>query len=523
MIWEAKYLKLIELIRDTDVKYACNGQKSKEELDSLEITGIVSDSRETSDGNIFVCIRGTKADGHKYIGEAAERHASVIITEEGCEYDFDFDAFPDAHHLTSKNTRRALAFLFNAWYGDPAKDMRLIAVTGTNGKTSVTFMLRAIFRTALIKTGLIGTVVCYSDERKLDISSPAATANMTTPDPRELYRILSVMRDDGVGTVILEASSHALALDKLAPLHFAAAVFTNLTPEHLDFHGDMKNYLAAKSKLFSMSDIAVINGDDKYSPDIRQAAEVGGAQRIRLCTLCDAKRADYLAASVSDLGVDGIEYILSSVFSVFKVSSPIPGHFSVMNTLEAAACALEMGISPQNVRDALRHMGGIDGRFERVRLCSGADFSVFIDYAHTPDALENLLLTVRSIRKRGERIVLLFGCGGDRDRSKRAVMGRIASEFADFVIVTSDNSRSEDPSDIISDIMVGFDYSRAHAIVIENRADAIDYAISNALRHDIILLAGKGHEEYEIDRDGKHPFSEKRIAEEAAIKYYYYK
>ena len=516
-------MKLIELIKGTDIKLVDVREKETKLFDTLEITGIASYSGEVSEGNIFICLRGTKNDGHRFMREAAEKHASAILTEDGSEFDFDFEEYPDILHLTSANTRRALAFLWNSWYGDPARDMRLIAVTGTNGKTSVTFMLRAIFGAALVSTGLIGTVVCYSGERKLDIRSSDGTSNMTTPDPRELYRILSVMREDGIGTVILEASSHALALDKLAPLHFAAAVFTNLTPEHLDFHGDMKNYLAAKSKLFSMCDVAVINGDDKYSSDIRSAAEAGGARRIRLCTADDVKRADYLAASVSDLGVDGIEYILSSVCSVFKVSSPIPGRFTVMNTLEAASCALEMGVSAQNVRDALRHMGGINGRFERVKLCTGADFSVFIDYAHTPDALENLLLTVRSFRRRGERIVLLFGCGGDRDRGKRAVMGRIASELADFVIVTSDNSRSEDPTDIISDIMVGFDYSRAHAIVIENRAEAIDYAISNALRHDIILLAGKGHEEYEIDRDGKHPFSEKRIAEEAARKYYYYK
>lgn len=516
-------MKLIELVKGTDIKLPDKTAEDEKKFYGLEIEGISSNSLEVAEGYLFICIKGMKSDGHRYIRDAVKNHALAVLTEEGCDFDFDFNDSQTIIHLTSGNTRRALAFIWNSWYGNPAKDMRLIAVTGTNGKTSLTFMLRAIFGAALVQTGLIGTVVCYSGDTRLDIRSADGTVNLTTPDPKELYRILSVMRDDGVGTVLLEASSHALALDKLAPLHFSAAVFTNLSPEHLDFHGDMKNYLEAKSKLFSMCDVAIINGDDKYSSDIQRAAENGGASRIRLCTTNDARRADYLAANIADLGVDGIEYILSSVCSVFKVNSPIPGRFTIMNTLEAAACALEMGVSPQNVRDALRHMGGIDGRFERVKLCSGAEFSVFIDYAHTPDALENLLLTVRSFRHRGERIVLLFGCGGDRDRGKRAVMGRIASELADFVIVTSDNSRSEEPSDIISDIMVGFDYSRAHAIVIENRAEAIDYAICNALRHDIILLAGKGHEEYEIDRNGKHPFSEKKIAEEAARKYYYYK
>ncbi len=517
-------MNIIELIADTDIEFVDVVSTSKKPLDSLDVNDITSDSRDAKEGSLFVCIKGTKTDGHSYIKDAADRGAAAILTESGAEYEAEiFEKEGAPLHLETKNTRRALAFLWNTWYGRPAKDMKLIAVTGTNGKTSVTFMLRSIFSASMVKTGLIGTVVCYSGEEKLSIRSDNENANMTTPDPKELYKILSVMARDGVETVFLEATSHALALDKLAPLHFAAAVFTNLTPDHLDFHGSMENYLAAKRKLFSMTDIAVINGDDAYAADIAEAAELGGCKNIRLCTCKDEKRVDYLAASISHLGADGIEYLLSSVCSVFKVKSPIPGRFTVINTLEAAACALEIGIDSRTVQDALRHMGGIDGRFERVKLCAGADFSVFIDYAHTPDALRNLLLTVRDFRKKGQRIVLLFGCGGDRDKTKRPEMGRIASTLADFVIVTSDNSRSESPSDIISDIMVGFDFTRAHAVIVEDRAEAIDYVIKNALTGDIILLAGKGHEEYEIDRSGKHPFSEKNIAKEAARKYYYYR
>jgi UDP-N-acetylmuramoyl-L-alanyl-D-glutamate--2,6-diaminopimelate ligase len=333
--------------------------------------------------------------------------------------------------------------------------------------------------------------------------------------------MLSVMRDDGVKYVFIEATSHALALDKLAPLHFEAAVFTNLTADHLDFHGSMENYLAAKKKLFHMADTAIINGDDRHGASIAEEAETGGCKNIRLCTLDEHRRCDYTAMNVKSLGCDGVEYILSSVCSVFKVKSPIPGRFTVMNTLQAASCALALGIDCRSIQDALRHMKGIDGRFERVKLCPEADFSVFIDYAHTPDALANLLLTAREFRGHGQRIVLLFGCGGDRDRSKRSEMGRIASQLADFTVITSDNSRSEDPRDIISDITVGFDFSaRAQALIIENREEAIYYVIENALRGDIILLAGKGHEEYEIDKEGKHPFSEKKIAREAAEKFY---
>lgn len=517
-------MKLIKLISDMHVEQHIVDAKDTSGFDELEISDITSDSRSVKEGSLFVCIKGTKVDGHRFIKDAVEKGAAAVLAEDGADIDVSlFEESGAPILLTTDNTRRALSFVWNAWYGNPTKNMKLVAVTGTNGKTSVTFMLRAIFGAALIKTGLIGTVVCYSGEERLSIRPEDENANMTTPDPKELYHMLSVMERDGVELVLLEATSHALALDKLAPLHFAAAVFTNLTPDHLDFHVTMENYLGAKKKLFSMADIAIINGDDPYSGSIVEAAENGGCKKIRLCTRDDSKREDYSAASVSHLGADGIEYLLSSVCSVFKIKSPIPGRFTVINTLEAAACALEMGVDSRTVQDALRHMGGIDGRFERVKLCTGADFAVFIDYAHTPDALENLLLTARDFRREGQRIVLLFGCGGDRDKSKRAVMGRIASNLADFVIITSDNSRSELPHDIISDIAVGFDFTRAHAVMIEDRAEAIDYVIKNAMRGDIILLAGKGHEEYEIDRSGKHPFSERNIAKESARKYYYYR
>ncbi|MBQ8207107.1 MAG: UDP-N-acetylmuramoyl-L-alanyl-D-glutamate--2,6-diaminopimelate ligase [Clostridia bacterium] len=514
-------MKLIELISGADIELVKKEAESNDLLDELEIFDISSDSRRVKNGSLFVCLKGTKSDGHRYIGDAIEKGAVAVIIEGDGDFDrsvFDEEGAPLL--LKAENTRRALAFLWNTWFGHPGDGMKLVAVTGTNGKTSVTHMLRAIFSASLYITGLIGTVVCYSGENRLSIRSEDENANMTTPDPKELFEMLSVMKRDGASVVFIEATSHALALDKLAPLHFAAAVFTNLTPDHLDFHGSMENYLESKKKLFSMTDIAIINGDDAYGARIAEAAEKGGCRNIRICSADENFRGDYSAMNVTSLGTDGVEYILSSVCSVFKIRSPIPGRFTVMNTLEAAATALLLGIDCRNIQDALRHMGGIDGRFERVRLCAGAEFSVFIDYAHTPDALENLLKTARGFRREGQRIVLLFGCGGDRDKSKRSTMGRIASVLADFVIITSDNSRSEDPSDIISDITVGFDFTRAHAVIIENREEAIYYAIKNALKGDIILFAGKGHEEYEIDRSGKHPFSEKKIAREAAERYY---
>lgn len=514
-------MKLIELTAGTDIKYYDFESAMREGCDDIEINRISSDSRRTTRGDLFVCIDGLHTDGHKYIAEAVKNGAVAVLLERNRSDEVKTQN--GVVYLTSRNTRAALAYLWNNFYGRPSSGMKLIAVTGTNGKTSITFMLREILRTALFRTGLIGTVECYSDDRRLSVRSDDETANMTTPDPKELYEMLCEMKRDGVEVVLIEATSHALALDKLAPLRFSSAIFTNLTAEHLDFHGSMEDYLAAKRKLFGMTDTAIINADDKYSDEIRIAAERGGCGNIRLCSAREDRHADYSALDVRCLGVRGVEYILSSVSGVFKLSSPIPGGFTVMNTLEAAACALDMGIGAQNIQDALRHMRGVCGRFERVKLSTGADFSVFIDYAHTPDALENLLLTVRSFRSRGERIVLVFGCGGDRDRSKRAEMGGIASRLADFVIVTSDNSRGEEPLDIIADITAGFDYSSAGIAVIENRADAIDYAVKNALSSDIILLAGKGHELYEIDKSGKHPFDEKEIVRSAARKYYYYR
>jgi UDP-N-acetylmuramoyl-L-alanyl-D-glutamate--2,6-diaminopimelate ligase len=410
------------------------------------------------------------------------------------------------------DTRRAAALIYHSWYGKPAEKLHVIAVTGTNGKTSVTFMLRAIFEAAMYRTGLIGTVNYYSAGRRILGGTDDPLANMTTPDPGELYRMLAEMAADGVEYVFMEVTSHALAFGKPDAIHFDAAIFTNLTPDHLDFHGDMEKYYQTKKKLFSMCDKAVINIDDGYGA--RLAGEVTCPH-----VTCSAKgiSSDYMATQICQSGVDGNQYRLSSKQKRFTIRTPLPGAFSVINTLEAAACASMLGISPSVIMTALGTMAGVDGRMERVRLGVLADYSVFIDYAHTPDALENLLRTAKGFAGERERVVLVFGCGGDRDRSKRSVMGEIAGRLADFVIVTSDNSRSEQPMDIICDIQKGLGDS--DYVIIPSRRRAIEFAIREAHAGDIILLAGKGHEEYEIDRSGKHFFSEKQIVAEAAGKY----
>lgn len=477
---------------------------------ACEICAITIDSRAVVPGCMFVCIRGTRADGHAFIEEALQRGAAAVVTER----EVPVMKGSGAVFIRVRNTRTALAHLYDAWYGHPAKNMRLVAVTGTNGKTSVSTMLKAIFDAAMIPCGLIGTVRCVCRDRVLNIRPSDPNANMTTPDPAELYHMLSIMADEGVEVVIMETTSHALALHKLEPLTFEAAIFTNLTPEHLDFHQTMQAYFEAKASLFSRSSLAILNADDAATEKLMPRCQ---GRVVRTST--GAHEVDYVASDVHFRGVDGVTYALRSKRACLKIASPIPGIFTLSNTLQAACCALEMGVSARVVREAIGSLDGVDGRMERVKLGVPVDFCVFVDYAHTPDALENLLKTARGFRQEHQRIVLLFGCGGDRDKTKRPHMAQIASRYADMVYITSDNSRTENPNTIISDILTGMDKTKAYS-VIPDRAVAIETAVREARAGDIILLAGKGHESYEIDATGKHAFDEKAIAAAAAKRAY---
>lgn len=477
------------------------------ESEDLEISSIATDSRDVERGGMFICICGLHVDAHRFIPNAIASGASCILVQE--EAEIDEKLLSGAVILRAKNTRRASACIYDAWYSFPSRRLKMIGVTGTNGKTTVTHILRHILECALYKCGLIGTVGCDSAGKHLDARSRNTLANMTTPDPPELYRMLSQMVADGVEYVLMEVTSHALALGKLEPIRFLAGIFINLTPEHLDFHKTMDAYADAKAELFSKSELSIILADSPYAE--RMKASAGG--RVVTCTAADAF-AEYKAEDVSLLGQNGVSYRLSFPKGSSHIKCSMAGSFAVPNSLVAAACALELGIGIGKIKDALRSIAGVKGRMERVRLGVEADFTVMIDYAHTPDALENLLRSVKNIKKIGDRIVLLFGCGGDRDHGKRPLMGQLASELADAVIVTSDNSRTEEPQTIISQILVGMD-KRTPCTVITDREDAIRYAIQNARAGDWILLAGKGHEEYEIDRSGRKPFSEKQIVLDA--------
>ena len=474
----------------------------------MEIPQIVSDSRRANPGCMFLCLRGVRTDGHHFIPRAKEMGAAVAVIDDGaCVPD-------DLPYVLVENTRAAAARIWNNYYGDPAKDMRVIAITGTNGKTSTSYILRAILAAAGYKTGLIGTVRCLCGEEEIDIGGGGEIADvpaaMTTPDPEYLYGAAAVMRDRGAEVLILEATSHALDLRKADALSIDVGIFTNLSPEHLDYHGTMERYLTAKARLFGLCPVGIVLSDDPASGSLMAAAP--DCRFIR-CSASGDGGADVRALRCEIQGIDGVSFVYYAKNAVFRLTCPVPGQFTVSNTLLAVTAALHLGVDPLTIQDALRSFCGVEGRMERVVL-PGAAFTLFIDYAHTPAALETLLRTVRGARRPGEKITLLFGCGGDRDPSKRPVMGRIASALADFVILTSDNSRTEDPQTILSQIRRGMDREKPHT-VIPDRREAIRYAIREAKAGEILLFAGKGHEKYEIDAGGKHPFDEGEIARAA--------
>lgn len=452
-----------------------------------EIFEIVTDSTKASVGTLFLAIRGLKQDAHQYLPDAARRGCMVALVE----HDYDGEAF-GMTLVRTEDTRAASALLFNRLYRDPSSELKLVAVTGTNGKTSVCHMLRAIYKAAGIPCAVIGTM----------------EQAMTTPDPPELYKKLREEADLGTKVVFMEASSHALALRKLLPLRPDYGIFTNLTPEHLDFHHDMDAYLAAKAILFGQCKTGIINLDDSYA---EQLMRLSSCNLVRYSTQSD--RAEFTARNILSLGTSGIRYDCLTHNRLFRIHCPIPGRFTVYNTLAALCCAYLDGITPDCIRYALCGMEPIAGRLERIPLPSRL-FTVYLDFAHTPDALQNILHTLRSFMPKEGRLTVLFGCGGDRDKQKRPIMGEIASRLADFVIVTSDNSRSEDPIAIIDDILTGISPDRPHT-VIPNRREAIEYAVLTASPGDILLLSGKGHEAYEIDKNGKRPFSERAIVREA--------
>lgn len=468
-------------------------------IENIRIRCVVSDSRKVEKDCLFVAIRGLHRNGEDHIEEALEKGAAVVVSEHVPEHCKD-------RCIPVTDARAALACLFDAWYGMPSRKLKMIGVTGTNGKTTVSCMLNAILTSAGYQVGRIGTLGAFSRGVLLPQMCDDELANLTTPDPSDLYRILAVMAEDGCEYVVMEASSHSLALGKVAPIQFDTAIFTNLTQEHLDFHKTMEGYLEAKQKLFRNCRTAIINNSDPYAEQIQSVCP----GKVVTC----GEKSDYRATNPDASDFRGVSYTLTTPSESIEILCPVPGSFMVMNSMQAVACATELGIPLETTRNALASFRSVPGRMESV-LPDSAKIKVIIDYAHTPDALEKLLRTAREMCRGGEgRLTVLFGCGGDRDPSKRKEMGTIASRFADFVIVTSDNSRSEDPVEIIRQILRGVNREKEH-VAITSRHEAIRYAVENAGDGDMIVLAGKGHETYEIDRTGRHAFDERAEVQKA--------
>ena len=460
----------------------------KESLAKTEITGITCDSRQVKSGFAFICLNGAKSDGHDYAEKALENGAAVIVAERDLGI---------SNQIVVPDTHAAYADMCAKWFGNPADSLKLLGVTGTNGKTSVTYMMKKILEKAGYKVGLIGTIQNM-------IGDEIIAAHNTTPNAYELNSLFALMKAKGCSYVIMEVSSHALDQSRVYRLDFEAAMFTNLTQDHLDYHITMENYLAAKKKLFSMCKTAIVNSDDPYSAELIKGLDC----KVVTYSLGDsstysAKGVNYRPASVD------YEFVSDSEIGHIKVNTG--GRFTVYNSLCTAACAVEIGIPLSTVASALSELQGVKGRAEVVP--TGRDFTVIIDYAHTPDGLKNILSTFRECKK--NRLIAVFGCGGDRDKTKRPIMGNIAAHFSDYAIVTSDNPRTENPSAIIKDILEGMKGAAIPVKVIENRIEAIKFAVSIAQKDDIIVLAGKGHETYQILNTGTIHLDEREVVSEA--------
>lgn len=464
----------------------------------IPVTGIASDTRKMKAGDVFVALPGRRHDVLSLLAESSLL-PSALIVKDGNEIPKRLRSIPI---FFVASPHRTLAFLHSRLAGRPERDLTVIGITGTAGKSSTAEMLYRILLSAGVKTALIGTVHTMINGELFERDSDTCT--MTTPEPHILYPLLQKIRSLGVTHVVMEVSSQALMLERVAPITFSLAIFTNLSPEHLDFHGTMEAYFLAKARLFASAETSLVNIDDPSGKRMKRYA--GG----RVYTAGILESADFTATELS-FGKEA-DYTLLAKSYAFRLHLPLPGAFMVYNSLFAAAAALLLDIPPLHIKSCYRDMSMIFGRMETLDTKGfRIGFQVMIDYAHTPDAMKNLLLAARPLTR--GRLILLFGCGGDRDKHKRAAMGNIAEKYADVIILTADNSRSEATEEILSEIQNGIRKCRSIR-VIPNRESAIHYALDVATDGDLVLLVGKGHETYEIDRSGMHAFDERRIVME---------
>ena len=452
-----------------------------------EITNVSYNSRETRPGDLFVAMTGFATDGHKFIGKAREAGAAAVLCEQTPE-----DGIP---YVRVENSRRALAVIGANFFGHPAADMVMTAVTGTNGKTTTTYLLKAVLEQAKgTKVGLIGT-------NQNMIGDQVLPTERTTPESFEVQKLFAEMRSAGCTHVVMEVSSHALYLDRVYGVHYEVGIFTNLTQDHLDFHRTMEAYCDAKAILFRNCGVGVYNADDPWAERLMQGAT------CRKFSYARAADADLRAENI-DLSSDHVAFDAVTKDERVKIRVGIPGGFMVYNTLDVLGAAMQLGVPLSESASILAKVPHVRGRVEVVPT-PGKDYTILIDYAHSPDGLSNVLSSVKEF-SRG-RTVAVFGCGGDRDKTKRPKMGKIASDIADFAVVTSDNPRTEVPGDIIQDILAGMEDAKIPYVVMEDRVEAIHWAMDHAESGDVIVLCGKGHETYQVVGTVKHHMDEREI------------
>jgi len=466
-------------------------------IDNPEIQDIVQDNRKVSSGSLFICIEGLTVDGHQFAEDAANKGAAAILAEKPLNVNIPVILVP--------STKRAMAILADFFYGQPTKKMRLVGITGTNGKTTTSHLIEQIFRDAGEKTGLIGTMYMKIADNVLDTKN-------TTPDSLTLQNTFKQMLDEGVSTAVMEVSSHALDQGRVFGCDYDVAVFTNITQDHLDYHHTMEAYLRAKSLLFAQlgnaynyehPKFAVLNMDDSGSKQIQKET----AAHIVTYGI-DNQSAQFTAKDI-EMNSKGTSFTLISPEGETRIHLQLIGKFSIYNILAAISVGYVLNIPLDSIIQSVEKVKGVSGRFELVH--AGQDFPIIVDYAHTPDSLENVLKTVQQFAKK--RIFVVVGCGGDRDRTKRPIMAQIACQYATDPIFTSDNPRSENPAAIIKEMEEGVE--GLSYVKFVDRKEAIQYAIQNASEGDVVLIAGKGHETYQIIGDKINDFDDRVVASEA--------
>ncbi|HFF9299910.1 UDP-N-acetylmuramoyl-L-alanyl-D-glutamate--2,6-diaminopimelate ligase [Clostridium perfringens] len=474
---------LKSLLKGLDYEVIKGNEESK-------VQNIRYDNRKIEQGDAFVCVKGFKVDGHSFIGDAIKKGAKTLIVQE------DVSVQEDITIIKVRDTRKALAIMSSNYFGNPKDKLKIIGITGTNGKTTSAFIIKSILEKAGFMTGLIGTIANYIGNKKVD-------AVRTTPESYELHELFKNMVDAGVEYCVMEVSSHSLELDRVYGIQFEEGIFTNLTRDHLDFHKTFENYYNAKFKLFERSNHSIINLDDPYGANIVKDIEERGV-KTKVSTFSIEKESDFKAFEIKSHS-NGSEFKVN-LESIEEFSINIPGEYNIYNSLGCIICAYNLNIPMDKIKEGLSDVV-IPGRCELVAKEKNLPYSIIIDYAHTPDGLENILSTVKAFTK--NRMISVFGCGGDRDKVKRPQMGKIGCELSDIAIITSDNPRSEEPMDIINDIVKPLNYDN---FVIEvNRKEAIRKAMNMALEGDVIVIAGKGHETYQILKDETINFDEREV------------